>query len=279
MAISVIKTIGGKFYCKEKIINYFPKHTIYIELFSGAAHILFQKDRSTVEVLNDIDKDIYSFFKVLRDNPDELMFKIMTTPYSRAQFRELKEMQPINELERAWRFFCLNRMAFGGKRGGTVSFGYGIQRMPALVKIEKFMPLIERLNSVYIENLDFGELLERYSGHPNPKDVLVYADPPYYETEHHYDSFDFSKDDHERLADIFKASEYNFLISYGDHPFIRELYSGYNLIEIDRYDTIIKTRGNDSRKAVKDLLIANYDLGAFSHPLFHCVEGDSYGKV
>lgn len=294
MAESLISTPGGKFWLKHKIIPYFYKpHEAYIEVFGGAGHILLEKSPSIVEVYNDVDNDLYCFFKVLRDCPDRFLFYIEMSPYSRKLFDELKAIEPSSDFYRAWRFYCINRMAFAGHRPYKASFGYGIQRKMAFHRYEKFLPVIRRLHNVIIENLDFREILEKYDG----SNVLFYLDPPYHGSEHHYEGgFDFTKKDHEDLVDLLKKAKGKWLLSYDDNPFVRESYKqdGIYIIEISvKYDatpvvdstgvytigdmeyeklfgqhnSICLTKDKNERLERKELLIANYDLGAFDAPL------------
>ena len=84
---SPIKYFGGKNGFANKIIEFFPKNyqtMNYIEPFCGSAAMLFHKERSPVEIINDIDNNIYSIFKVLSDKELFLEFKDMCdiTPYS-----------------------------------------------------------------------------------------------------------------------------------------------------------------------------------------------------
>lgn len=264
MTESLIATPGGKFCLKEKIISYFPQHECYIEIFGGAAHILLAKSESQVEVYNDIDKSLYCFFKMIREKNEEFFYKIETTPYSRKMFNELKAMKPEeDEVNIAWKFYCLNRMAFGAKRVSQ-TFGYGITRTPSFYRIERFYPLIKRLQCVTIENLDFRDIISKYDGNS----AFFYNDPPYDGSEYQYSNvYIFSKKDHIDLAELLRGIKGKFLLSQADTDFIRELYKGFCMIEITRYNAISLTKDSD-RTTSKELLIANYNLFHYETPLF-----------
>ena len=62
---SPLKWYGGKFYIVNEILKYIPKHQCYVEPFFGSGHVFFKKSKAMVEVINDIDLNVYSFFKVL----------------------------------------------------------------------------------------------------------------------------------------------------------------------------------------------------------------------
>lgn len=97
---SVLQWVGGKYYTRHEIISRFPSHDSYVEVFGGAGHVLFAKEPAPkAEIFNDIDRNIYTFFKVLQDNPDELLYLIYTTPYSRDFFNDILNMKPKNDKE------------------------------------------------------------------------------------------------------------------------------------------------------------------------------------
>src|SRR5688572_17579617 len=76
---------GGKFYYATAIVARFPPHHAYVEPFLGAGNVLFAKQPSDVEIINDLDARIVNFFRVLRERPlyDELVRLATLTPYSR----------------------------------------------------------------------------------------------------------------------------------------------------------------------------------------------------
>ena len=70
---SPFKWVGGKSRLRKQIIALLPVHTCYVEPFAGAAWVLFGKPPSDVEVLNDIDEDLITFFRVVKEKPEELI--------------------------------------------------------------------------------------------------------------------------------------------------------------------------------------------------------------
>ena len=73
MLNSPFKWVGGKSRIRKAIIPLLPPHTCYVEPFAGAAWVLFGKPLSDVEVLNDIDQELVNFFRVVREQPQELI--------------------------------------------------------------------------------------------------------------------------------------------------------------------------------------------------------------
>ena len=77
---------GGKAHLAERIAGMLPAHHTYVEAFGGAASLLFAKRRATLEVYNDIDSGLVTFFRCLRDQPEQLARLLRFTPYAREEF-------------------------------------------------------------------------------------------------------------------------------------------------------------------------------------------------
>ena len=86
MLNSPFKWVGGKSRLRKAIIPLIPAHTCYIEPFAGAAWVLFGKPPSSVEVINDIDQELINFFRVVKENPEELIGSFEWELVSRAEF-------------------------------------------------------------------------------------------------------------------------------------------------------------------------------------------------
>ena len=72
---------------------------------------------------------------------------------------------------------------------------------------------------------DFEDFLNDYPGY-------VYCDPPYVDAESVYYFKRGQSFDHHRFAEVLKSRESGWLLSYNDHPLVRELYAGY---QMDRF--------------------------------------------
>ena len=85
MVRAVFRFPGGKFFLVKKLLPLIPPHEVYVEVFGGAANLLFNKPPSKVEVYNDINSELVNFFRVLRDDVKWkiLQEKLLLTPYSR----------------------------------------------------------------------------------------------------------------------------------------------------------------------------------------------------
>lgn len=109
---SVLKYPGAKNRLAPWIIQYIPEHDVYLEPFAGSLAVLFNKERSHIETVNDLDEEIVNFFMVLRDQKEKLQKSISLTPFSRKEYQMAYE--PATEpVERARRFAVKCWMGFG----------------------------------------------------------------------------------------------------------------------------------------------------------------------
>ena len=205
---SPVNRMGGKYYLTSWLSQYIPEHTCYVEPFCGAGHLLFAKESSQVEVLNDIDNHLIGFFELLKDDTkrSKLIQTLDNMLYSRRLWQDIRSRWkqgnlPQDEIERAAYWFYLNRTTFSGdqKRGGfAVPSTTGRNPVQSFRNaVDSLKAIAERLRGVCIENLDYQECIRRYDS----KDTLFYCDPPYLDSEHYYGNT-FTQDDHRTLAEI-----------------------------------------------------------------------------
>ncbi len=111
-----VKWHGGKRYLASRIVNFFPKHRIYLEAFGGGASVLLNKEPVEIETYNDLDRRITRLFRVLRDEGEAFAAKARLTLYSQAEFDDSKDYpENATELEMAFCDYVRWRQSFGGK--------------------------------------------------------------------------------------------------------------------------------------------------------------------
>ena len=247
--------IGGKNRIATKIIGIFPEHKTFVEVFAGGAQVLFHKEPSSVEVLNDIDADVVTFFRVCQSHYEELVRYMKFMVASREWFDLLESQDPktLTDIQRASRFFYLQKNAYAGlvrKR----KFGYAIEE-PSRFNPERLPELIEntyaRLVRVQIESLPYEDILRRY----DRPTTLFYLDPPYFGRKLY--RFNFSESDFKELALRLSKLRGMFVLSLNDLPEVRALFSHFRLQEIELPYTAQRNPG----KRYRELLITN-----FPHP-------------
>lgn len=243
-ATSPLLWFGGKARMAKQIISFFPPHTCYVEVFGGAAHVLAQKPPSKVEVYNDISKELLHFMQMIQSHPEALQERCKQFPYSRVlQQTFQQEAAPKDPLERAARFFYLNRssLLFGNansyfetKGGSFRSSPLGKEGKRYHNSIEKMKAFAQRLQEVVLENQSFEKILKRYD---SPQ-TLFYLDPPYYQHEMYYDG-SFTWQDHKRLHYLLTQIRGKFILSYGEHPSIKALYRDFFIRIVPGYKQVI----------------------------------------
>ena len=72
MMKAIAKYPGSKWSLSEWIISFFPKHHSYLEPFFGSGAVLFNKTRSHIETVNDLDQNVVNLFECIREDPKKL---------------------------------------------------------------------------------------------------------------------------------------------------------------------------------------------------------------
>lgn len=263
MVNSPFKWVGGKSRLRKHIVSLFPEHTCYVELFSGAAWVLFGKEPSNVEVLNDIDQDLITFFRVVKEKPEELIASFEWELVSRTEFVRLANLNPtqLTDVQRAHRFYYLIMASWGGEfhyprfQTSINDGGHGNRLFGALQTLEKrIMPVYERLRNVIIENLDWQKCFDRYN-HPG---ALLYIDPPYPDNGCNYVYNMRERSEHELLASKLNQAQCNWLLSSYDTPFIRDLFANYTIIPLEAKSGMNTEKNGNTRVTNKEVVILNY---------------------
>lgn len=250
----LINWVGGKRLLRETISHLIPDDIIsYIEPFGGAAWVLFYHEQwAPLEVYNDLDSRLVNLFRVVKYHPCELAREMCYLFASREQFLYALKNEPETDIQKAARFLFLITRSFGGK-GTQFGVNYTCSIKSAGGIIERIESISKRIDKVIIEHKSAFDLIPQY----DTPDTFFYCDPPY-STGAGYEVTTTKDFEHERLADILKNIQGRFLLSYDDSLLVRELYKGFNLIEVERMNGI--NRVNVKNNMYKELLICNYDV-------------------
>lgn len=249
MSKPFIPWMGGKSRLADKILPLFPEHTCYVEPFAGAAALFFKKEPSKVEVLNDINGELVNLYRVLQHHLEEFVrqFKWAITSRQVFEWEKTKRPETLTDIQRAARFFYLQKLAFGGKVDGQ---NYGAGKSINLLRIEEDLSMAHlRLHQVNIENLDWAACIKRY----DRDHTLFYLDPPYWGTAGY--GAEFGIEHYQEMATLAKSIEGYMLISVNDHPKMREVYKGLKMKAVPITYTV---GGKQGRKRKKELIICNW---------------------
>jgi DNA adenine methylase len=234
---------GGKVGLAPRIVELLPPHRVYMEPFFGSGAVLFRKPPARFEIVNDIDRNVATFFRVLREDLDQLELLCSLTPHSRTEFvAATLDDEDLTDLERARRFWCRVNQSFAKTAGVQTGWSITTARSTSvpssiLSRIGRFGAAVDRLIGVSIECCDAADLVTRLA----TDDTVVYADPPYLaETRRGRDRHrpgDYRHDmglpeDHERLAEVLTTTPAKVILSGYPSPLYEDLYAGWHRIEV-----------------------------------------------
>ena len=253
--------LGGKQALVPRLLLLIPEHTAYVEVFGGAAALLLNKPPSRIEVYNDLDSELVNLFEVIRDDVDAFLKRADFLLYSRELYRRWADdleqgMTPRDPVDRAVRFWYVIRSAFGAHPGK----GWAFQKVkprnsPAVMQnaLANIRAIHERLKTVEIDHVDFRVCIKNRDA----PSTFLYVDPPYLETEQ-YRAGDFTLEDHRDLAQILRDAQSKWLMTAGDHPEIRQLYSRFFQSAVTSHVAVRKVIAG-RRPRLRHLVIRNYE--------------------
>jgi len=254
MMNSPLAYIGGKSRLSKIIINALPEHKTYVEVFAGGAWIFFRKEPSAVEVINDLDKELISFYRVIQYHLEEFLKQFKWLLASRETFEDFKrqlEADGLTDIQRAARYYYVQRQCFGGRVAGR-TFGVAPDEPPRLnlVRMEEELSAVHlRLSRVMVENLDWSDLVRRY----DKEETVFYMDPPYYKMPFY--KHNFSHKDFFKMAELLSDIKGKFLISLNNERFIRDTFAKFNIRTVN---TKYSANHASENKDAQELLITNF---------------------
>ncbi|OKH39437.1 DNA adenine methylase [[Phormidium ambiguum] IAM M-71] len=269
---SPFRYAGGKFYARNLILKHIPPHSDYVEPFAGGSSIFFAKPKVKNNWLNDIDRALINTYIIIRDQPEELINYLAGEEATKERHTYYKnEFKPQTDLEKAARWFYLNRTSYSGiMKPQNCYWGYGHkysmrpENWPRNIRRTS-----EKLQNVKITCYDFEQVIETVFN-----DAFLFIDPPYFNADQDkFYTHSFSRNDHYRLCEILKKHKHRikFLITYDNSLEVRQLYEWATEIH-DREWNYTINRTDDQKKGQKkaqnfkgerykgkEVFILNYD--------------------
>lgn len=259
---------GGKSRALAEIDAHAPPHfTTFWEPFVGGGSVFLHFRQRYPERhfwINDLNTELYYFWLALQQQgealADEVAHVKSNTTNGKQLFYELRDMDtaPLSSLERAVRFFVLNRISFSGtvESGGYSQGAYeGRFTDSAIERLRETAPLLER---VRITNLDYREMLKAQG-----EEVFIFLDPPYYSATKSrlygkrgrlHTTFD-----HNIFAETMRDCRHQWLITYDDSPHIR---AGFDFAHLYEWTLQYGMNNYKQEKAAagRELFICNYKI-------------------
>lgn len=240
----------------------------HVEPFVGGGALFFAR-RPERALLADVNPQLIATYTAVRDDVESVITQL--APLSAAHGTEryyhvrhrYNHAQRLSPAERAAMFIYLNKTCFNGlhrvNRRGEFNVPAGRYANPRILDAELLRSASAELARAELRCDSFESLLS----YVKPGD-FVYFDPPYEPASRTanftaYAQDGFSRDDQERLRDVFSALDRRrckLMLSNSDVPFIRELYAKFRL------DTVVAPRAincNAARRGlVSEVVVRNY---------------------
>jgi DNA adenine methylase len=235
----ILRWPGGKTRMLKKILPLIPPHVCYCEPFAGGLAVLLAKERSSVEVINDMNGTLVALYRNLQFHLPALISELDWMFSSRQNLHDFIAQPGITELQRAARFLLVNRTSFGGNmhsfavaktRGGGAAYDRALTN-------KLLQSAHRRLDRVVIEHLPYERCFANYDS----KDSFFFLDPPYLNaataaykgwTPQEMRAF------RRRVGKI----KGNWLVTVDDSPLNRELFSDCHLQPVVSRNRLCNTR-------------------------------------
>lgn len=275
-ALSSIPWYGGKYSHLKWLLPLLLPARCYVEPFAGSGAVLLNRPISPIEIYNDLDKNVVNFFKVLRNQTEDLIRELQITPYSREERRQALQDrgdEKLSELERARQFFVLARQTRAGQaqvedlNSWRMTWNAINRGLPATVSqwhsgIAGLARVAARLTRVQIECYPALKIIDLYDA-PDGS-TFFYLDPPYmHETRrggHKSNSYahEMTDDQHAELAARLHTIHGKAAISGYPSELYEELYADWH--RFDMPTTATAGGGSEFNAGRIECLWTNYPL-------------------
>ena len=225
---------GGKTLLAPVISDLLPAHEHYVEPFAGSLAVLLAKQPSRQETVNDLDADLVTFWRILRDRAADLERVCALTPHSRVELDAAADTETCDDLERARRVWVrlTQSRSHSMKQTGwkyVRATGYGARDLDTFVS--RIGPIAERLRGVSLESRDAFDVIRDYGSEPT---ACLYVDPPYLGSTRatNYRVEMLQDDAHIALADTLNECKASVVLSGYDAPLYADLFDGWHRVDL-----------------------------------------------
>lgn len=257
-----ISYYGGKQKLASKIVKLIPEHKLYNEPFAGGLAILFAKEPSEMEVINDTNKELVNFYKVIQQHYIELEKRIKITLHSRTLHADARVVYNnphlFDDIMRAWAVWVLSSQSFASQLDGT--WGYDKSRNTATKKIINKARMFDESYAVRLQNAQIECADAVYIISSRDSDVAFhYCDPPYFNSDcGHYKGY--SEADFTRLLDTLANIKGKFLLSSYPSDVLARYTKANGWYQIEIKQKVSVNKGSGGGKEKIEVLTANYPI-------------------
>ena len=232
---NILKYPGSKWRIAADLVELIPEHHSYLEPFFGSGAVLFKKEPSRIETINDLDNDVVDLFKCIKEDPDRLAALVYSTPYSRTVYDEafaIREYDNKYDKSLAFLIRCWQGHGFrtNGYKVGWKNDVQGREKAYALWNWTRLpgwiVEIAARLKMVQIENRPAIELICRY----DYENVFMYLDPPYLLETRAGKQYkhEMTDSEHRMMLDLLKRTKAKVMISGYESDLYNEYLESWN---------------------------------------------------
>ncbi len=211
---SLFPYYGGKFNQLKDILGIMEKHRdsfdIVADVFGGSGKVLLNvpDEWKKMKVYNDLNRDLYTTFRVLQDDKKRLQLsrKLRLAFRHHDVFQEMKHVNFRSDVDTAFKVLYLQTFSYMGD--GSTFGRYFKGHKEKRFRIEEFIHVRDWI----VENMDFRDLMERY----NKERVFLYLDPPYISSGKKY-RHSFTLDDMNDLKDRMDRHSGSYLLNLSSY--------------------------------------------------------------
>ncbi len=222
--------------------------------------------------VNDLYTNLYHFWSQLQTNSDSLINRLLELKDEACRAEDVDELErkhrelyasmrglidgSTDPLDLATAFYVLNRSSFGGfteqNKNAFIRDSYK-NTIFSQSKIRKLADISNIIQPWRITNQDYRNLMTEPG-----EDVFIFLDPPYLIKDMLYGKnkemhTGFSHDD---FIQSCKDTSHNWMITYNEHPWLREQFSEFHLENFEFRYSLAHRAANKNKKV--ELLIMNY---------------------
>lgn len=224
----LIKLPNEKWPVRQWVVAQFPagyETMSYVEPFGGGANLLFCKNVSKIEIINDLDNEIINLFRAVRDEPHELIRRMHLYKCCPESFEKLEKKKQFDDyLDQAVHDLLLRKMSRHGLKKSFAKPSTPVAWKNGITAIQQYA---DRLKEVFVLQKPAFELMQTFDA----EDVLLYVDPPYlHDTKTKELAIsDMSVENHMEMNRILNAFKGKVVLSGVMSPLYKRLYKDWNI--------------------------------------------------
>lgn len=268
---SPLKWHGGKAYLAKSIVALMPPHTYYVEPFAGGLSVLLQKDpEDTSELVNDLNGDLVTFWRVLRGEATFARFvrQVEAVPFARTEWDDAGAVladDQADAIARAVSFFVRCRQSLAGRMDAfappsrtRTRRGMNEQVSAWIGAVDGLPAVHARLRRVFVEHLPALEVIRR----EDAPGTLFYLDPPYLPDTRSAPAVyrhEMTVEDHRELLDVVLATQGMVMISGYPNTLYDEALAGWTRYT---FDLANHAASGASKRRMTEVLWCNFTPSA-----------------